>query len=90
MRTTIDLPDEVFRRAKARAALSGVTLKVMITDFVQRGLEGADERPRSARARRQLPVIIAPSGRTMPALTNAEIDAILDEEDTGVVNRHSG
>ena len=37
MRTTLDLPDELLRLAKARAALRGIKLK----DFVAQALENA-------------------------------------------------
>jgi len=42
MRTTIDLPDDLFRQAKARAALSGIKLKDLIARYVERmlGLAG--------------------------------------------------
>lgn len=38
MRTTIDLPDETFRQLKARAALSGLKLKDLVTQLIERGL----------------------------------------------------
>jgi virulence-associated protein VagC len=38
MRTTIDLPDELFRQLKARAALEGVSMKTMVLGFVEQGL----------------------------------------------------
>jgi hypothetical protein len=38
MRTTIDLPDETFRQLKARAALSGLKLKELVTQLIERGL----------------------------------------------------
>lgn len=39
MRTTIDLPDELFRLAKATAALRGIKLRELITDCLTQGLE---------------------------------------------------
>ena len=42
MRTTLDLPDTVFRQLKARAALEGLPLKDLIARFVANGLRGAD------------------------------------------------
>lgn len=82
MRTTIDLPDELFRQAKARAALSGVSLKVLITRWIERGLHGGDEQLAAPPEReRTLPEIIPARGRTMPTLTNAEIEAVLAAED---------
>src|SRR5579871_1305607 len=41
MRTTVELPDDLFRRAKAHAALNGVNLK----DLVATGLELALDTP---------------------------------------------
>ncbi|MDX2267666.1 MAG: hypothetical protein NW208_06140 [Bryobacter sp.] len=35
MRTTIDLPDDLLRRAKAEAALAGVSLKVFFTQALE-------------------------------------------------------
>lgn len=53
MRTTIDIPDELFRQAKARAALRGVRLR----DIVERGLRLAlQETGEEAPARATLPL----------------------------------
>ena len=38
MKTTIDLPDQLFRRAKATAAERGLSLKDFITAAVERSL----------------------------------------------------
>lgn len=38
VKTTIDLPDPLFRRAKARASERGVSLKAFITSAVQQSL----------------------------------------------------
>jgi hypothetical protein len=38
MRTTIDLPDELLRQAKAKAAIHGIKLKDLITRYVEQGL----------------------------------------------------
>ena len=40
MKTTIELPDITFRRAKAFAALRGVTMRRFITDAVEQQLGG--------------------------------------------------
>jgi hypothetical protein len=80
MRTTIDLPDELLRQVKAKAALDGLRLKDLITRYVEQGLRGAPPAPRR-RQRSELPVARAATGRTLPALTNVEIQRILDEEE---------
>jgi len=41
MKTTIDLPDELFRRAKAIAALRGESLKQLITESLEKELNPA-------------------------------------------------
>ena len=88
MRTTIDLPDELFRQVKAKAALDGLRLKDLITLYVEQGLRGAP--PPAAPKRRQrseLPVARAATGRKLPDLSNVEIQRILDEEEAAV-GRH--
>jgi hypothetical protein len=82
MRTTIDLPDELLRQVKAKAALDGMKLKDLITCYVEQGLKGAPPRTAPLRRRRsELPVARAATGRTLPALTNLEIQQILDKEE---------
>jgi hypothetical protein len=48
MRTTIDMPDELFRRTKATAALAGETIKEFVTTAVRERLER--QAPGSARS----------------------------------------
>ena len=82
MRTTIDLPDHLLRQAKSRAALSGMSLKDLITRFIERGLRQAEEQPPVVRQRRpDLPEVIVARGRQMPPLSNTETQAIFDAED---------
>lgn len=40
MRTTLDLPDDILRRAKIAAVERGSTLRQLITDALQHELEG--------------------------------------------------
>ncbi len=39
MRTTLDLPDELMRHLKARAALEGRSLRELVLELVERGLK---------------------------------------------------
>ncbi len=39
MRTTLDLPDSVFRQLKAKAAIEGTTLKALLGTLIARGLQ---------------------------------------------------
>jgi Arc/MetJ family transcription regulator len=86
MRTTIDLPDELFRQAKVKAALGGMSLKDLITRFVEQGLKqvALSPGPVQSRRRSQLPIARTATGRMLPNLTNAEIHRILEEEEGGV------
>ena len=44
MKTTVEIPDALFRKAKATAAQQGVSLKVLLTDAVKEHLlRGAGE-----------------------------------------------
>jgi hypothetical protein len=58
MRTTIDLPDETFRQLKARAALSGLKLKDLVTQMIESGL--AEGQARSALGGPVAPANVAP------------------------------
>jgi hypothetical protein len=55
MKTTIELPDELYRRAKAQAALNGGKLK----DLVEEGLRLVLEAPRKRRRQRSLAELMA-------------------------------
>lgn len=55
MKTTIELPDALYRRAKAAAALSGRRLK----DLVEEGLRLVLDAPRKGRRQRSLAELMA-------------------------------
>ena len=74
MRTTVDLPDPMFRRAKALAALRGTSLKEIIQRALERELEHATEKQKQKRVK--LPLIRSKEPGTLN-LTNAEIDEIV-------------
>jgi hypothetical protein len=39
VKTTIDIPDDLFRLAKARASLNGISLRQFVTDTIRAQLE---------------------------------------------------
>jgi hypothetical protein len=84
MRTTIDIPDELFREAKMRAIQDGLKLKELLRRYVEQGLmmEATTHTPAPKRIRSELPVIHIVSGQTLPDLANAEINQLMDEEDS--------
>lgn len=92
MRTTLDLPDETFRQLKARAALNGMKLKDLVAQFIERGLAAGSNPPDPQREHLPSPVVIEhgpypipiareADGTVTPYLSNAQLYAILDEED---------
>jgi hypothetical protein len=84
MRTTIDLPDPLFREVKTRAASEGMKLRELVIRYLEAGLRGRGPGHREAVApsRTPLPVFRQPNGTVIPARTNAEIFEILDAEGT--------
>lgn len=48
VKTTIDIPDDLFRLAKARAALDGVSLRQLVTDTLRSHLERESQQIRPA------------------------------------------
>ncbi len=80
MRTTLDLPDDLFRRMKAKAALQGLTLKELLAQCVLMGLQNQTGEEVSPRQRSKLPVIKRRGKGVIPSLT-PELQSKLEEED---------
>ena len=100
MRTTLDLPDELLRLAKARAALRGMKLKELITEALENALyyRGASETPRASDRDADagvlvidekcvLPLIRGAGGPALKKLTGAKATELLERED---VERETG
>jgi len=76
MRTTVDLPPGLHRRARELAAQRGVSLSTVIADLTTRGLAQIEaEVVLSTDPRSGLPVLSI--GRR---ISSAEVDALLAEE----------
>ena len=73
MRTTVDLPDPLFRQMKSLAALRGCTLKEFIRAAIQKEIFSRGKRPEY---RVKLPLIRSKHPGTL-SLTNAEIEDLL-------------
>jgi hypothetical protein len=86
VRTTIDLPDDLYRALKTRAAINGVTMRDLVRRLIEQGLRqpGAGQPPRGAR-REAPPVIIPPRGIPIPAVPRSELHRMEEQED---VERH--
>jgi len=73
MKTTLEIPDEVFRRSKAAAAMRGESLKDFVTESLRVRLEErSPEEPSEPGWRRVF-------GKADPSAV-AEVDAIIAEE----------
>jgi len=79
MRTTVELPPDLMRAAKARSAESGESLKTLLTRAVAAELESHAVR-RSRKARVTLPLFGATAGpRVRPS--NADLERALADAD---------
>ena len=82
MRTTVELPDELFRRAKARAALQGCSLKDLVADGLRLLLQTPSARSRIPSRRTQFPIIKPkdPARRLTSEMVAAAEEQLLEEE----------
>lgn len=78
MRTTVDLPDGLFRRAKAVSSLSGLSLKDFITRAVEHELEARQLKLTSQRV--SLPIVPSEKPGSV-RVTPERIAALLEAED---------
>ncbi len=85
MRTTVELPPDLMKQAKARAAAQGESLKTLLTRAVASELGKADNRGEH-RARVRLPLFGNPKGKPVD-LTREDIARALAEDDAIAVGR---
>ena len=88
MRTTLDLPDDLFRQVKAKAALEGAKLKDLLTRFIESGLRQPP--PASPRHRSKLPVIKRHGKHRVTSLTGERQAELEAEDDVARLNRSFG
>ena len=77
MRTTVDLPDELLRQARARAAEEGTTLTALLADGLRLRLSSA---PGRRGRRRRLPISTV-GGGLHPWIDPASNASLLDAAD---------
>ena len=76
MRTTIDMPDALYRKTKAVAALRGSSVKDLIVHAVEREVSAIS--PAKSKGKRvQLPIMKSWKGPKLD-LTNFDFDELLD------------
>lgn len=93
MRTTIDLPDDLYRRVKARAALRGMKLKEYVAAALRESLfersatelreTTAEYAAPSSRLAEDcvLPLIAGETTEAMRSISEQEIERILESDD---------
>jgi hypothetical protein len=86
MRTTVDIPDQLLRRAKAAAALEGKSLKAFLTEAVVHELERSSDR-KIVRKKVSLPLVPSKHPGTLQ-LTSDEIARVLSQEDFHALAGH--
>jgi hypothetical protein len=80
VRTSIDIPDDLYRALKARAALTGRTVRELVTKFVEQGLARPSAGPGTGR-REPPPVIVPARGIPIPALSRSNLRLSEEQED---------
>ena len=81
MKTTLELPDDLYRQVKAKAALDGCR----VTDVVVQGLMLALARPAGGLKRVEFPLI--PADPSLPVITPGQVNAA--EENTLTAEAHA-
>ena len=78
MRTTLELPDPLFARLKARAASERLTLKQLLHSYVEQGLNATTTHPGIKRSAQTLPRVEGPLAISGQQLSNAALFDHLD------------
>lgn len=77
MRTTVELPDEVFREMKSLAARQGRSMKEFVLKAIEKELSRL-RRPARVRYSARLPLVRSKHPGALRSMTNAQIDDLLD------------
>jgi predicted DNA binding CopG/RHH family protein len=83
MRTTLDLPDDLVKRAKITAVKRGSTLRDLVAEALHRLL--ADQAAPQRKRMTEAPVKLPP-GHTIPLRSNSEIAHLFAQEDVVHLN----
>ena len=85
MRTTVELPPDLMRRAKAKAAARGESLKALLARAVSAEV-GAGHHSAKAKRRARVPIFGSPDGPRVK-ISNTDIARALAHDDEIVVRR---
>jgi hypothetical protein len=88
MRTTIDLPDDLYRALKARAALRGMTVRDLVRGLIEQSLRQPSAGTPPRRGRPEPPPVIIPArGVPIAALSRSELRRLEEEDDEAGIAR---
>jgi hypothetical protein len=82
VKTTLEIPDPLFRRVKSRAVMQGVKLKDFVPRLLEAGMERMDALPKKrgpARKASPFPLIRGRGGPLLASLDNALIARLLED-----------
>ena len=89
MRTTIDLPDELYRTLKTRAAIGGVTMRELVQRLIEQGLIRPDAEADASALPEAPPVIIPATGAPIEVAAD-DIHQLEEQEDLDRLGRSFG
>lgn len=81
MRTSFDLPDNLYRTLKVRAGLTGLSMRELVIELIERGLNLVQPDSKALGRRDEPPVIVPSDGIPIRALSKQELRRLEDEED---------
>lgn len=76
MKTTVEIPDELYLRIKVQAAAENRKVKDLVSEGLRMVL--GDSRAAAARPRRMTKAPVTIRGKAIPALSNAEMARLLE------------
>ena len=85
MKTTVEIPDELFRQAKARAALEGLSLRELVTYGIRLALQS----PQLTTEPHHTTFPLIRAGDSTSLLTDTEVSEALSELDEEEAERHA-
>jgi len=78
MRTTLELPDPLFARLKARAASEKITLKQLLQSYVEQGLTAPKQTRPTTRTASHLPKVEGHLAFDSSTTSNADLFDLLE------------
>mgnify|MGYP001062677567 CR=1 FL=1 len=78
MRTTLELPDPLFARLKARAASEQISLKQLLQSYVEQGLMASKQGRPNMRSASQLPKVEGRLAFDSSTTSNADLFDLLE------------